>query len=75
MFSESILVFLHNLGSRVASDKGEVRESTWMIQRISLAVVRGNTISIAMACRRSFLAPRVMIIICVSVCNYDYAWM
>ena len=56
VFGESALVFLRNLGSRIASAKGDVRERTWLTQRILLAIVRGNTISIAMSCRRSFLS-------------------
>ena len=62
VFGESTLVLLRILGSRIASIKGDVRERTWLIQRISLAVVRGNAISIGMSCRR-FFAPRVMIIL------------
>ena len=54
---ESMLVFLRNFGSRIASAKGDVRVRTWLIQRFSLAIVRGNAISIAMSCRRSFLPP------------------
>ena len=54
VFGESTPVFLSNLGSSNASAKGDVRERTWLIQRISMAVLRGNTISIAMSCRRSF---------------------
>ena len=53
VFGESTLVFQRNLGSRIASAKGDVRERTWLIQRISLAIVRGNAISITMSCRRS----------------------
>ena len=48
VFGESTLVFLHNLGSRIASANGDVLERTLLIQRILLAVVRGNDISIAM---------------------------
>ena len=55
VFGVSTLVFLRNLGSRIASAKGDVRERTWLIQRISLAIVRGNAISIPMSCRRFFL--------------------
>ena len=66
MFGESTPVFLHNLGSRIGSAKGDVRERTCLIQRISLANVSGNAISIAMSYHRSF-SPRVMIIF-VSQC-------
>ena len=55
VFSESTLIFLQNLGSRISSAKGDVRERTWLTHLISMAVVRGNAISIAMSCRRSFL--------------------
>ena len=44
VFGESTHVFLCNLGSRIASAKGDVRERSWLIQRISLAIVRGNAI-------------------------------
>ena len=66
VFGESTPVFLHSLGSRIGSAKGDVRECTCLIQRILLANVSGNTISIAMSFRRSF-PPRVMIIF-VSQC-------
>ena len=56
VFGESTLVFLLSLGSRIASAKGDVREHTWLIQRISFAIVRGNAMSIAMSCRRTFLS-------------------
>ena len=46
VFVESTLVYLCNLESRIASAMGNVREPTWLIQRISLAVVKGNAISI-----------------------------
>ena len=45
------------------SANGDVRERTWLTQHISLAVVRGNAISIAMSHRCPFFAPRVMIIL------------
>ena len=56
VFGESTLVFLRSFGSCIASTKGDVQERTWLIWRISLAIVRGNDISIAMSCRRSFLS-------------------
>ena len=71
VFSESTLVFLRNLGSRIASFNGDVREPTRLMQRILLAVVRGNANSIAMSCRRSFL-PQSDDHLNVSVRNYDY---
>ena len=55
VFGESKLVSLRNFGRRIASAKGDIRERTWLIQRISLAVVRGNAISMALSRRRSFL--------------------
>ena len=67
VFGESTLVFQHNLGSRIASATGDVWECTWLIQRISLAVVRGNAISIAMSCRRSFLPPEWWLFLCLNV--------
>ena len=57
VFGESTHVFLLILGSRIASAKVDVRERTWLIQRISLAVVRSIAISIEMSCRRFFLPP------------------
>ena len=48
MSGESALVFLHNLRNRIVSAMDDVRERTWLILHISLAVLRGNAISIAM---------------------------
>ena len=39
VFGESTIVFLRNLESSIASAKGDGREQTWLMQRISLAVV------------------------------------
>ena len=74
MLYESTLVFLCNLESHIASAKGDVRERPWLMQRISLAIVRGNAISIAMLVvvdlTASSLSPIVMIFL--SMCNYYY---
>ena len=66
VFDESTLVYLRNLRSRIASAKGDVSERTWLIQRISWVIVRGNAISIAMSCHSSSLPP--VMIIFVSQC-------
>jgi len=42
----STLEFLQQLGRRITSQTGDVSESSWLLQRISIAVVRGNAASI-----------------------------
>ena len=38
--------FLEVLGKRVTAQTGDRRETIWLFERLSLAVVRGNTASI-----------------------------
>ena len=42
----SSLKFVHELGSRVRECTGERRETQWLLQRLSLAVVRGNAAAV-----------------------------
>ena len=42
----STLTFLRQLGRRITAQTGEKRESTWLFERISLAVVRGNAAAV-----------------------------
>ena len=71
VLADYTLVFLRNLGSRIVSTKSDAQERTWLIQRISLAVVRGNAISTAMSCRRP-PPPQCDDYLCDSECNYEY---
>ena len=41
--------FLKSLGSRIGQARGEPREREWLFQRISLAIVRGNSIAVTLA--------------------------
>ena len=43
----STTVFLQRLGKRISARTGNKRETSWLIERISLAVVRGNSASIS----------------------------
>ena len=38
--------FLAELGRRIAAATGERREQQWLVQRISLAIARGNAAAI-----------------------------
>ena len=42
VFGPSTLTFLKSLGSRIATERGNPREAEYLIQRLSLAVIRGN---------------------------------
>ena len=42
----STLTFLRQLGKRITSQTGEKRETAWLLERISLAVVRGNSAAV-----------------------------
>ena len=55
MFGVSTHHFLGNHGNRIALAMGDVWERMWLIQRISLAVVNGHAITIAMSCRCALL--------------------
>ena len=46
-WGESSLGFLKDLGSRVAAVSGDKRETSWLFQRLSIAIQRGNAISIS----------------------------
>ena len=43
VFGPSSKVFLHRLGKRITARTGNKRETSWLLERISLAVVRGNS--------------------------------
>ena len=38
--------FLQRLGKRVTGQTGDRRETTWLFEKLSLAVVRGNAASV-----------------------------
>ena len=42
----STLSFLRQLGKRITAQTGEKRETAWLLERISLAVVRGNSAAV-----------------------------
>ena len=46
VFGPQTLAFVKELGRRLGSHTGEEKASTYLIQRMSIAVQRGNTISI-----------------------------
>ena len=46
-WGESSLIFLKDLGSRLAGVTGDKRETSWLFQRLSIAIQRGNAISIS----------------------------
>ena len=46
VLGSTTLPFLRGLGRRISSRTGESRETSWLFQRISIAVVRGNAASI-----------------------------
>ena len=43
VLGNSTRIFLKELGRRMASETGDLREGAWLRQRISFAVARGNT--------------------------------
>jgi hypothetical protein len=45
--------FLQDLGRRISASSGEPRETAWLRQRISLAIVRGNALAIRSTCSSS----------------------
>ena len=45
-FGNSTLNFMKRMGKRVSAQTGERRETAWLFERISLAVVRGNAASV-----------------------------
>ena len=45
----STLSFLREIGKRAATLRREPRETQWLLQRIGLAIIRGNAISIRLA--------------------------
>ena len=46
VFGSSTQTFLHHLGTRITEQSGERRETSWLFERISIAVARGNSASI-----------------------------
>ena len=42
----STLTFLRQLGKRITAQTGEKRETAWLLERISLAVIRGNSAAV-----------------------------
>ena len=47
----STLSFLKGLGKRISAVTGGKRETRWLLERISLAIARGNAASIMASCR------------------------
>ena len=53
----SSLSFLRSLGNRISDITGDLRETSFLLQRISLAIVRSNTMAILSASRQTYCAP------------------
>jgi hypothetical protein len=45
-FGEEALQLVHELGGHIRAFSGDARETTWLIQRLSIAIQRGNAASI-----------------------------
>jgi hypothetical protein len=45
-FGEEVLQLVSELGGRLRSTTGDAREKAWLIQRISVAIQRGNAASV-----------------------------
>ncbi len=45
-FGDDALKLVHDLGGRLRSVSGDGRETSWLIQRVSLAIQRGNAASV-----------------------------
>ncbi len=45
-FGEEALQLVSELGGRLRSTTGDAREKTWLIQRISVVIQRGNAVSV-----------------------------
>ena len=46
VFGASTVPFIRGLGRRIVAQTGDKRETRWLFERISLAVVRGNAASV-----------------------------
>ena len=51
VLGSSTTIFLRGLGKRITAQTGDKRETRWLIERVSLAVVRGNAASIMASSR------------------------
>ena len=54
VFGPKSLAFLERLGRQAAKRTGDSRESAWLFQRISIAVVRGNVLCLLVAGREEW---------------------
>ena len=43
--------FLSDLGRRISTSTGDPRETAWLFQRVSIAVIRGNTMAVLLSSR------------------------
>ena len=46
VFGQSTLAFLKELGKRIASSSGDPRSTAYLLQRLSVAVQRGNAVAV-----------------------------
>ena len=58
VYGATTAIIVKEIGRRIYQATGDVRESSWLRQRLSLAVQRGNAFSILSAGRESFLEGR-----------------
>ena len=57
VYGKSSGKFVAEIGRRIMAKTGEKREVSWLRQRLSIALVRGNAISILSTGGSKFLAP------------------
>ena len=51
VFGPKTLAFVRELGRRISQETGEVRETSFLMQRLSIAVQRGNLAAVLGSCR------------------------
>ena len=51
VFGPKTLAFVRELGRRISQETGEVRETSFLMQRLSIAVQRGNSAAVLGSCR------------------------
>lgn len=64
------LKFIHELGRRIKANTGEPRSTFYLIQRISLAIQRGNSASILGAIPKQSALSEVFYLLSDKSCNY-----
>ena len=54
VMGESTAKFILELGRKVRAQTGDVRETMWLRQRISVAIMRGNSLSVLATCKSAY---------------------